>query len=464
MAAHRKLMRVDPHKKRRKVAPLVAVMSVLVAGAAGGYALAGGRAPEKVDLASSTTGQAVGAGQQVTLTACLSSGQFTHVSTVSGAKCPARSTPFHWTAQPGLAAGQQHGTVTACLSSGRFTHVSTVSGAKCPARSTPFHWTARSGPAASQAGTVTACLTSGRLTRVLGTPSAKCPAWSVPFSWTAQPGTGSSASSTRSPSTVTTSKPTSAAPSTTITSPTSGPTTMSPSPAQTTTSPSASQTSSSPATWSWCSSDAYATFNVPGGPFDLYNNKWNSAANPGTQTLCGNSASDWQVTSTQRAGNSEVLTYPSVQLNYNGTKGYPLSKFTSMTSSYTENMNSVSGTDAEAAYDIWINNLNKEVMIWVDNHGQTPAGSKVATTTFSGATWDLYETSNRSYMAFVREGNSSSGTVNLSSALNYLQGRGDLSGSDVLWQVNFGWEICSTAGSAEKFSLSNYTLASSPSS
>ena len=90
-----------------------------------------------------------------------------------------------------------------------------------------------------------------------------------------------------------------------------------------------------------------------------------------------------------------MLTYPSVQLNYNGTKGYPLSTFTTMTSSYTETMNAVSGTDAEAAYDIWINGLNKEVMVWVDNHGQTPAGSKVATTTFSGATWDLYETGDR---------------------------------------------------------------------
>jgi hypothetical protein len=28
----------------------------------------------------------------------------------------------------------------------------------------------------------------------------------------------------------------------------------------------------------------------------------------------------------------------------------------------------------EAAYDIWINDLNKEVMFWVDNHGQSPAG------------------------------------------------------------------------------------------
>jgi hypothetical protein len=203
---------------------------------------------------------------------------------------------------------------------------------------------------------------------------------------------------------------------------------------------------------------------TPDGRFDLYNNEWNTSENPGPQTICGNSESDWQVTSTQRAGNTAVLTYPSVQLNYNGGNGYPLSTFTSMTSSYAETMNAVSGTDAEAAYDIWLDGLNKEVMIWVDNHGQTPAGSMVATTTFSGATWDLYETSDGSYMAFVRQGNASSGTVDLLAALQYLEGRGDLAASDVLWQVNFGWEICSTAGAPETFTISDYSLTSAPSS
>jgi len=105
-------------------------------------------------------------------------------------------------------------------------------------------------------------------------------------------------------------------------------------------------------------------------------------------------------------------------------------------------------------------------MIWVDDHGQTPAGTKVATTTFSGATWDLYETSrgDRTYMAFVRQGDASSGTVDLLAALQYLESRGDLAASDVLWQVNFGWEICSTAGAPETFTISNYSVTSTPSS
>lgn len=151
-----------------------------------------------------------------------------------------------------------------------------------------------------------------------------------------------------------------------------------------------------------------------------------------------------------------MLTYPSVQRNY---PNRALSSFTSMTSSYAENMNATAGTDAEAAYDIWINDLNKEVMFWVDNHGQTPAGSKVATVTLGGLTWNYYKTSG--YYAFVLDHNATTGTVDLMAGIKYLISRGDLSASDKLWQVNFGFEICSTAGVAQTFTVNNFTLASS---
>jgi hypothetical protein len=248
--------------------------------------------------------------------------------------------------------------------------------------------------------------------------------------------------------------------------PSSSPSSSSPpSPVPSTAPPRPSRTQAGTTTsWAWCSSAPLGQSANFDGRFDLYNNMWNTSAGLGPQTICGNSEANWQVTSTQRAGNTEVLTYPSVQLNYNQTNGYPVSRFTSMTSSYAETMNAVGGTDAEAAYDIWVNGLKKEVMVWVDDHGQFPSGSKVATTTFSGAAWDLYETGDKSYMAFVRQGNASSGTVDLHAALAYLEHRGDLSASDVLWQVNFGWEICSTAGAPERFVMNNYSLASSPSS
>ncbi len=448
-----------------------------MAGAAGGYAVAGGHASETVDLASATHH----ASPNVPVTACMSSGKLTLLS-ATAAKCPANSTAVHWTAQSGrpAATGQHHTTVTACLSSGQLTRISTAA-VKCPANSAAVHWTAQSGRSGStsQPVTVTACLSSGALTQI-STTAVKCPAHSIRVRWGAQHGTAPASGPQPGPSTSATSpgSPSGTATSTGMPSSGSGtptaspssstpkpdPSTTSPTSAPTTSTPSPSQSSSGSATWAKCTSAAFGQWNTPDGRFDLYNNEWNSGANPGPQTLCGNTAGDWQVTSTQRAGNTAVLTYPSVQLNYNGTSGYALSKFTSMTSSWAENMHAVSGTDAEAAYDIWINGLNKEVMVWVDNHGQTPAGSKVATTTISGATWDLYETGDRGYMAFVREGNATSGTVDLLAALKFLQSRGDLSASDVLWQANFGFEICSTGGAAETFTVSNFSLDSNPSS
>ena len=405
------------HRKSRKLVPLAAVLSVLVAAAVGGYALAGSRAPETVNLAS-TSGAS---GQHVTVTACLASGKLTRVSVAAAPKCPATSAPLYWAAQSGPAgASGQHVTITACLTSGKLTRVSVAAASKCPAKSARLHWAAQSGTASSPSP--------------LPRPSSS-----------SSPSPGS---------------PPSAAPSAS-----SSPSTTSPDPIPATTSPSQVQTatSTSPASWAWCSSAPLGQWTTPDGRFDLYNNEWNTSYNPGPQTICGNSESDWQAVSNQRAGNTAVLTAPSVQIPYNNSNGYPLSDFSSLSSSYAENMHAVAGTDAEAMYDIWLNGLNKEVMFWVDDHGQTPSGSVVATTTFSGATWDLWQTGG-GYWAFVRKGNASSGTVDLLAGLKYLESRGDLAATDKLWQVNFGWEICSTAGAPETFTVSNYSVNSTPNS
>jgi len=309
--------------------------------------------------------------------------------------------------------------------------------------------------------TVTACLASGKLTRVSVAAAPKCPARSAPFHWAAQSGLASSPSPLSRPSS--SSSPSPGSPPSTVPNASSSLSTTSPSPVQTTISPSPTQTSTSPASWAWCSSAPFGQWTTPDGRFDLYNNEWNTSGNPGPQTICGNSESDWQAVSNQRAGNTAVLTAPSVQIPYNNSNGYPLSDFSSLSSSYAEDMHAVAGTDAEAMYDIWLNGLNREVMFWVDNHGQTPSGSVVATTTFSGATWNLWQAGS-GYWAFVREGNASAGTVDLLAGLQYLESRGDLAATDKLWQVNFGWEICSTAGAPETFTVSNYSVDSTPSS
>jgi hypothetical protein len=445
------------HRKRRTLVPLAVVLCVLMAAAVGGYALAGNRAAGAVNLADASGAS----GHNATVYACLASGKLTRVSMTAAPKCPAKSARVRWAAKSGPAAASgQDATVYACLASGTLTRVSMTAAPKCPAKSARARWAAKSGPAAAsgQDATVYACLAAGTLTRVSMTAAPKCPAKSTRVRWAAKsgppasPGPVPSASPRPSPS-----------PTRNTTSPSPVQTTMSPRPVQTTTSPAPTQTSTTRASWAWCSSAPVGQWTTPDGRFDLYNNEWNTSDNPGPQTICGNSESDWQAVSTQRAGNTAVLTAPQVQIPYNKGNGYPLSDFSSLSSSYTEDMHAVAGTDAEAMYDLWLNGLNKEVMFWVDDHGQTPSGSVVATTTFSGATWDLWQTGS-GYWAFVRQGNASSGTVDLLAGLQFLESRGQLTATDKLWQVNFGWEICSTAGAPETFTVSNYSVTSDPSS
>lgn len=206
--------------------------------------------------------------------------------------------------------------------------------------------------------------------------------------------------------------------------------------------------------WSWCGSSG--GFHQYTG-FDLYNNEWNTAGNPAPDKICGNSPSDWEVISNQRANNTAVLTYPSVQRNY--SPNVTISSMSKLTSTYAENMHATSGTDAEAAYDLWTTNNANEVMFWVDNHGQTPAGSQVATVSFGGLTWHLYVDGPTD--SFVLDHNAESGTVDLLAGLQYLENHGGyLPQSAQLQQASFGWEICTTGGIPEAFNMDAYTLAS----
>ncbi len=54
----------------------------------------------------------------------------------------------------------------------------------------------------------------------------------------------------------------------------------------------------------------------------------------------------------------------------------PLKSLHLIQNGFTESMPS-RGVDAEAADDVWLNDDKIEVMIWVDNHGQTPAGKVI---------------------------------------------------------------------------------------
>jgi hypothetical protein len=231
-----------------------------------------------------------------------------------------------------------------------------------------------------------------------------------------------------------------------------------PSPASPSPSPSTAPTT---AHWAFCSSAAngFGQF----GPLALFADEWNSTL---PQTLCGNSGSDWQVTSTQPAGQTGIATYPDVQLNYNTSQPSVSGLDPSAKSSFAENMNTNSGTSAEAAYDIWLDvgqSSRAEVMIWYDtfNRGTVGGATKIAgPVTFCGQSWQLWQ--DGSELIWYLPQNEQTGTVCPVQMLQWLQSNGHLPTGALLSQFENGWEIASTGGVNETFKMTNYSVSGLP--
>jgi hypothetical protein len=191
------------------------------------------------------------------------------------------------------------------------------------------------------------------------------------------------------------------------------------------------------------------------GGFDVFNNEWN-AAQAGPQTVWADSFHSWGVVSTQ-ADTTGVKTYPSVQENFRDTR---LTSLRRLTSSFAESMPPAAADyRAEAAYDLWLNDYKNEVMVWVDNHGQQPAGIVSSEAVLSGQHFRLYRGNAHMVSLVLLAGtHETTGSVNLLLALRWLVDHGYLRGSSSLTQVDFGWEIVSTNGIPLEFTLRNYSL------
>jgi hypothetical protein len=189
---------------------------------------------------------------------------------------------------------------------------------------------------------------------------------------------------------------------------------------------------------------------------------WNATASPISQTMDVCSAASWYVDDTTTSTtNTAVLVYPNVQENFSSD----VSSYSAINSSYAAN--STSGGDYEFAYDIWLNGFgsgSNEVMIWTQNHGQTPGGSLVASdVTVDGLTWDVYASSDNSYIAFVPYNGASypSGAFSLLDFFNYLMGTGQIATTSTLTQIDYGVEICNTDGVQGQFNFTNFSISTS---
>jgi hypothetical protein len=198
----------------------------------------------------------------------------------------------------------------------------------------------------------------------------------------------------------------------------------------------------------------------------------------------GTSATPWSVTATEAAGNTAVRAGPQEQQQTdnwcaaadtwdslvpggcgNGLSDTPLSGLRLLRSGFAEVMPHNAGTIAEAAYDIWFSNAaHNEVMVWVDNVNRGTGGARVdAHARFAGQAWTLENYGGE--IIWSLNHSESSGTVRLLRMLRWLQHH-TLPGQKApvlpanarLGLVNFGWEICSTGGRAEKFTVNRYWL------
>lgn len=177
------------------------------------------------------------------------------------------------------------------------------------------------------------------------------------------------------------------------------------------------------------------------GTLRVQNNAW--SGDHGPQRLMAWSPQRWQVLTRQPNIGGAVQTYPDTEVPYYRTHEVPYSKLSMLRFGYSERMPK-SGYDAEATADIWLNNWDVEVMAWVDNHGQTPFGSPVATYHVYGSTWTLWRGDSR-HFAFVQSGRHPHGTVHVLSLLRILVHRHDLLIRSVT-SLQFGFEVCWTHG------------------
>jgi hypothetical protein len=225
------------------------------------------------------------------------------------------------------------------------------------------------------------------------------------------------------------------------------------------------------------------TGDVDCGPYDYVGITNSNGYNTYTSTDCwghpgcgylleSNNPGDWQVTATEPAGNTAVLSYPDVQQLMNNWCGNgwgacsnatetPRAGLASLTSGYAEMMNEHAGTAAQAAWDMWTS--SGELMIWVDEVGRGSGGAMACGTgALSGYPFTYYVYGG----SFCSGGlpiiklnvNQRAATIDLLEALDYFTSVGQFSANGTIGQINFGWEVCSTGGTPETFRMSGYTL------
>jgi Glycosyl hydrolase family 12 len=239
-------------------------------------------------------------------------------------------------------------------------------------------------------------------------------------------------------------------------------------PSQVLSSPAVAAAPTSRASTTSCPDPQFVTSAPTGGWSDgnyyLYNNMWNAAGYSVHQTMYACSYNNWYVVATMNndSGDGAVKTYPDVQANFNGPA---ISSFNSISSTFAQASPDVG--IYEDAYDVWINGVanssSTEIMIWTQNHGQTPGGSVVTSASLGGRGYQVWRNGSGGGQAvtFVADSNFSSGTVNLLAFFDWVMAQGWLPANSTLDQICYGAELVSTDSAPATFSFTNFSVTTS---
>ena len=189
----------------------------------------------------------------------------------------------------------------------------------------------------------------------------------------------------------------------------------------------------------------------------VFNNMWNKSAGLGPQTLYACSYHSWYVVSDQTDDAGAVKSYPNVQMNFSDV---PISSLHAVTSRFAETSPHVG--IYEDAYDVWLNGVatagSSEIMIWVDTYNRVPAGNQVTTITLGGRSYDVWKTSDNSYIALVSTVPVTSGTFDLLAIFQWTIDQGWLPSDTTLGQIDFGVEIESTGGASATYQFNDFSI------
>ena len=219
----------------------------------------------------------------------------------------------------------------------------------------------------------------------------------------------------------------------------------------------------------------YAKITGSLGNITVGNDVWSPT--PGwQQTITSVNPGDWSVTASVPDHSGQgVTSYPNVGVSYGQNvspwDSTPLSNFSAIQSTFSEQLQSAPNIIAEAAYDIWggednspDDDWNYEVMIQNDYSVGGPqrcdADMIAASAEFSGQTWDLCPLGSGpgSELIWFLPQNESSGTVHVEAMLKWLITNDYLPANYGLTAVGYGAEFASTGGQPATFSVSRFGI------